>query len=126
MALRPFVPDLYEVISLDMDYFLKYGNAVDYIATSNMEPIKNGGPLHMPLQCSLQIGDEIHVDTCYLRCKTPHNTGKNNRTQKYAKFIRSKVKRVYLLSDKYPLPLNSTTTRVKGCSAKDTYRGRQH
>ena len=30
MALRPFVSSLYEVVTLDMDYFLQYGNEIDY------------------------------------------------------------------------------------------------
>ena len=31
MALRPFVSSLYEVVSLDMDYFMHYGLGLGYI-----------------------------------------------------------------------------------------------
>ena len=39
-----------------------------------------------------------------LGCKTQHNTGINLRTNETGPFLRSKVKRIYLSSDKYPLP----------------------
>ena len=41
---------------------------------------------------------------CILGCKTQHNTGINLRTNETGPFLRSKVKRIYLNSDKYPLP----------------------
>ena len=46
-------------------------------------------------------GDQIHVDTCYMGCKTPHNTGTNLRTSVFGHFLRSKVTRMYNLTDKY-------------------------
>ena len=39
-----------------------------------------------------------------LGCKAQHNTGINLRTNETGPFLRSKVKRIYLTSDKYPLP----------------------
>ena len=39
-----------------------------------------------------------------LGCKAQHNTGINLRTNETGPFLRSKVKRIYLISDKYPLP----------------------
>ena len=41
---------------------------------------------------------------CFLGCKTPHNTGLNKRTNESGHFMRSKAKRLYLTSNKYPLP----------------------
>ena len=32
LALRPFVVDLYEVITVDIDYFFEYGQEFTYIA----------------------------------------------------------------------------------------------
>ena len=36
MALRPFISNLYEVITVDMDYFFMYGNDINYVATKNI------------------------------------------------------------------------------------------
>ena len=69
MALRPFVSHLYEVVSLDMDYFLQYGNEVDYVAQSRVVDIED--------QLAMQSGDQIKVDICFLGCKRPSNIGTN-------------------------------------------------
>lgn len=94
MALRPFVADLYEVVTLDMDYFFQYGNSVDYMATSSFQP-------EAPNELLLHKGDIIHVDACFLHCKTPHNSGTNMQTNQSGHFLRSKVERLYQVSDKY-------------------------
>ena len=50
-------------------------------------------------------GDIIHVDTCYIGCKIQHNFGINNRTGVSGHFMRSKVNRLYPLTNKYPIPI---------------------
>jgi hypothetical protein len=52
MALRPFVSSLYEVVSLDMDYFMQYGHEIDY--WTNGQNFLN------------EQGDAIKVQTCFL------------------------------------------------------------
>ena len=52
MALRPFVSSLYEVVSLDMDYFMQYGHEIDY--WTNGQNFQN------------EQGDAIKVQTCFL------------------------------------------------------------
>ena len=42
MALRPFVGHLYEVVSLDMDYFLQYGNEIYYETLRDLTKIGLG------------------------------------------------------------------------------------
>ena len=94
MAYRPFVSNLYEVITLDMDYFFMYGSDMRY------KVIKDS--IHSDeSELKLIQGDQIHVDTCYMGCKTPHNTGTNLRTSIFGHFLRSKVTRMYNLTDKY-------------------------
>ena len=52
MALRPFVSSLYEVVSLDMDYFMQYGHEIDY--WTNGQNFQN------------EQGDAIKVQTCFI------------------------------------------------------------
>lgn len=90
MALRPFVSHLYEVISLDMDYFFQYGNDIDYVTLRE--------------HSNFQLGDNIKVEKCFIGCKTPKHYGTNVNNNQSGPFTRSKVKRLYLTSHKYPLP----------------------
>ena len=52
MALRPFVSSLYEVVTLDMDYFMQYGNEINY--WTNGQNFQN------------EQGDTIKVQTCFI------------------------------------------------------------
>lgn len=87
MALKPFVSHLYEIVTLDMDHFFQYGHEKHYLVIGN--------------HANHSESDLIRVDTCFLGCKTPHDTGTNLRTNETGPFLRSKVKRIYLTSDTY-------------------------
>ena len=97
-ALRPFVVDLYEVISVDMNYFFQYGQEFTYSANHKRPPLSNANASEL----IFVKGDLIHTPLSLTHAPKPKYWGTNLRTQQYGHFLRAMLTKKYLSSDTYP------------------------
>ena len=98
-GLRPFVSNLYEVISLDINYFFQYGHEVEYKAIHKRIAKKKD-------DLSYIKGDIIQVPISTTSQHVPLHTGTNLRTNETGHFARSSVQKKFLVSNTYPLFLS--------------------
>ena len=105
LALKPFVVDLYDVISVDMDYFYQYGQDFTYIA-NHKRPLMKIGNTNDSSEMAFVKGDAIHVPISITHAPRPKNWGTNLRTKQFGHYVRSMLSKEFLSSDMYPSFLN--------------------
>ena len=97
--------DLYDVISVDMDYFYQYGQDFTYIANHKRPPMKIGNT-NESSEMAFVKGDAIHVPISITHAPRPKNWGTNLRTKQFGHYVRSMLSKEFLSSDMYPSFLN--------------------
>lgn len=99
LALKPFVSNLHEVISLDIDYFYQYGHQVEYVAKHKR---LQGSYKGSNQELTFNKGDVIQLPVVITTANIARNTGTNLRTGSKGHFIKSMLSRRYLISETYP------------------------
>ena len=90
--------DLYEVISVDMNYFFQYGQEFTYSANHKRPPLSNANASEL----IFVKGDLIHTPLSLTHAPKPKYWGTNLRTQQYGHFLRAMLTKKYSSSDTYP------------------------
>ena len=97
--------DLYDVISVDMDYFYQYGQDFTYIA-NHKRPLMKIGTKNDSSEMAFVKGDAIHVPISITHAPRPKNWGTNLRTKQFGHYVRSMLYKEFLSSHMYPSFLN--------------------
>ena len=100
MATKPFVSNLYEVVSMDINYFFQYGHEKLYTANHKRPHQDYNGFENTELIYTKN--DNIQVPLSIARINVPFHTGTNLRTGKNGHFIRSMLSKKHLESEDYP------------------------
>jgi hypothetical protein len=98
MASRHLVPELYELVSVDIAYFFQYGNPVEYTANHkrDVHPDKKSKEL------SFVKGDIIHIPLSITRVSEPLETATNLMTKEKGHYVRSMLRRIFMYFKDYP------------------------